>query len=133
MLSGLPQGAMLGPLLFLILVNDLPNWVSNSMRMFADDMKNWRGIQVVGNSLQEDLHKLIKWSNKWLLRFNSEKCKVMHVGHNVGTEYHLMENGKMMKLEVTKEEKDLGIYTINNLNPVCNARKWLQKQGWSLA
>ena len=46
---------------------ELPsNLVSNSMRMFADDTKIWRGIQVVGDSLslQEDLHKLIKWSNK---------------------------------------------------------------------
>ena len=70
------------------------------MRMFADDTKIWRGIQVVGDSLslQEDLQKLIKWSNKWLLRFTPEKCKVMHVNHNVGTEYHMMENGKMVKL-----------------------------------
>ena len=118
-LSGVSQGSVLGPLLFLIFVNDLPNWDSNSMRMFADETKIWRGIQVVGDSLslEEDLHKLTKWSNKWLLRFNPEKCKVTHVGHNVRTEYHMMENEKMMKLGVTKEEKDSGIYTTNNLKP----------------
>ena len=65
-LSGVSQGSVLGPLLFLIFVKNLPNWVSNSMRMFPDDTKIWRGIQVMGNrlSLQDDLHKLIKWSNK---------------------------------------------------------------------
>ena len=99
------------------------------MLMFADDMKIWRGIQVVGDSLrlQEDLHKLIKWSNKWLLRFNPEKCKVMHVGHSVGTEYHIMENWKMVKLGVTKEEKDLGIYTTNNLKPSMQCTKAASK------
>ena len=95
LLSGVPQDSVLGPLLFLIFVNDLPNWVRNSMWMFVDDTNMLRGIQVVGDSLsiQEDLHQLIKWSDKWLLRFNPEKGKVMHVGHNVGTEYHMMENG----------------------------------------
>ena len=46
-------------------------------------------------SLQEDLHQLIKLSDKWLLRYNPEKCKVMHVGHNVGMEYHMMENSEV--------------------------------------
>ena len=57
-LSDVPQGSVLDTLLFLIFVNGLPNWVSNSMRMFADDTKIFRGIQVVGESLsrQEDLH-----------------------------------------------------------------------------
>ena len=129
MLSGVPQGSVFGPLLFLIFVNDLPNWVSNSMRMFADDTKIWREIQVVGDSLslQDDLYKLIKWSNKWLLRFNLEKCKVMHVGHNVGTEYHMMANGKMVKLGVTKEEKNLGIYTTNILKPSMQCTKAASK------
>ena len=96
-LSDVPQGSVLRPLLFLIFGTDLPNWVSNSMQMFTDDTKLWRWIHTVGDSLslQEDLHKLIKWSDKWLLRFNPEKCKVMHVGHNVGTEYHMMENGEV--------------------------------------
>ena len=56
-------------------------------------------------SLQEYLHKLIKSSNNWLLRFNPEKCKVMHVGHNVGTEYPMMENGEM----VVRSDKGEGL------------------------
>ena len=115
--------------LFLIFVNDLPNWVTNSMRMFADDTKILRGIQVVGDSLslQEDWHKLIKWSNKWLLGFIPEKCKVMHVGHIVGMEYHMMENVKMVKLGVTKKEKNLSIYITNNLKPRMHCTKATSK------
>ena len=65
-LRGVPQDSVLGPLLFLIFVNYLPNRASNSMRMFMDDTKICRGIKVVVDSLslQEDLNKLIKLSNK---------------------------------------------------------------------
>ena len=68
--SVVPQGSVLRPLLFLIFVNDLLSWVRNSIRMFADDTKILREIQVVGDSLslQEDLHQLMKWSDKWLVR-----------------------------------------------------------------
>ena len=89
------------------------------MRMFADGTKILRGIQVAGDSLslQEDLRQWIKLSDKLLLRFNPEKCKVMHVSHNVRTDYQMMKNAKMVKLGVRKKEKDLGICTTNNLKP----------------
>ena len=45
MLSGVPQGSVLGPLLFLLFVSDLPDWIKNSMRMFADDVKIWNVIR----------------------------------------------------------------------------------------
>jgi len=80
-LSGVPQGSVLGPLLFLIFVNDLPAWIVNSIKMFADDIKIWRVISQAEDSdqLQQDMYKLASWSdNLWLLSFNPEKCKVMH-------------------------------------------------------
>jgi len=81
-LSGVPQGSVLGPLLFIIYVQDLPLWVANSM--FADDTKLWTKIAKLedSESLQQDLWNLAEWSKKWLLAFNPEKCKVMHIGHN---------------------------------------------------
>ena len=69
-LSGVPQGSVLGPLLFLLFVNDLPDWITNSMRMFADDVKIWNVIRTDAgdDSLQEDLNSLARWSSKWLLK-----------------------------------------------------------------
>jgi len=74
---------VLGPLLFLIYVSDLPDWIKNDMRMFADDSKIWSRIGLTDCvRLQADLDQLRAWSDKWLLSFNPDKCKVMHVGHD---------------------------------------------------
>ena len=69
-LSGVPQGSVLGPLLFPIFVNDLPDWVVNIISMFADDTKIWRGIYTVEDqeSLQDDLDKLMSWSEKMVAK-----------------------------------------------------------------
>ena len=63
--------------------------------------------------LQDDLNKLISWSQTWLLRFHPEKCKVMHIGHQIDTEYKMEDSGKTVQL--IKEEKDLGIFIVDNL------------------
>jgi len=75
-LSGVPQGSVLGPLLFLMFVNELPLWIQNEMRMFADDTKIWCKIKTEndGTTLQEDLDNLSSWSEIWQLKFNAEKC-----------------------------------------------------------
>jgi len=88
-LSGVPQGSVLGPLLFLIFVNELPDWIVSSMKMFADDTKTWTMVDEIEDSktLQADLDKLVRWSEIWLLKFNVEKCKVMHIGHCHPTKY----------------------------------------------
>jgi len=83
-LSGVPQGSVLGPLLFLLFVNGLPSWIVNSIHMFADDMKIWCTIRDINDSLslQKDLDSMVEWSDKYLLKFNVEKCKIMHIGQN---------------------------------------------------
>ena len=79
-LSGIPQGNILGPILFTIFINDLPNWVS-SCKIFADDTKLY---DVASNhvQIQTDIDALQRWSDKWNLYFNTDKCKVMHIGLN---------------------------------------------------
>jgi len=118
-LSGVPQGSVLGPLLFLLFVNELPAWIINSMMMFADDAKIWTKISSKSDSesLQEDLNKLIIWSQTWLLKFHPEKCKVMHIGHQINTTYNMTDSGKSVQLNPTREEKDLGVYIVDSLKP----------------
>ena len=118
-LSGVPQGSVLGPLLFLLFVNELPAWIINSMMMFADDAKIWTKIssESDSNSLQEDLNELIIWSQTWLLKFHPEKCKMMHIGHQINTTYNMTDSGKTVQLNPTREEKDLGVYIVDSLKP----------------
>ena len=80
--SGIPQGSVLGPTLFIIYINDLPDVVNNICKLFADDTKLYA---VVNNleaqeSLQSDIDNLTEWSSKWQLEFNTSKCKYMHLG-----------------------------------------------------
>jgi hypothetical protein len=103
--SGVPQGSVLGPLLFLIFINDLPNSIKSLLELFADDVK----ILVppsMQNIAQSDLDCLSQWENTWKLNFNVGKCKVMHCGRN-NTEFNYKLNSK--DLEVITEERDLGV------------------------
>ena len=88
--SGIPQGSVLGPLLFIIFINDLPSEVKSWIKIFADDTKIFRAICRVrdGEILQEDLNKLASWAIKWQLPFNEPKCKAVHYGRgNQRTNY----------------------------------------------
>jgi len=64
-LSGVPQGSVLAPLLFILFVNDLPDWITANIKMFADDTKIWQSLSSKEDSitLQADLDSLSKWSN----------------------------------------------------------------------
>jgi len=116
-LSGVPQGSVLGPLLFILFVNELPTWIVNEMKIFADDTKLWCRIKKESDAvtLQQDIDRLSTWSNIWQLNFNTEKCKVMHIGHSCNTEYYMTEGSLRRKLECVQQERDLGIIVSSNL------------------
>ena len=80
-LSGVPQGSVLGPILFLIFINDLPDNISSTVRLFADDCVLYRNIRRSEDQqlLQEDLDKLARWEEAWLMKFNVAKCHTMRV------------------------------------------------------
>ena len=81
--SGVPQGTILGPLLFLCFINDLPSVVhpDTQARLFADDCLVYRSISSTEDQLkfQEDLHSLATWGLQWGMRFNTDKCHILTV------------------------------------------------------
>ena len=83
-LSGVPQGSMLRPLLFIIFVNDLDDGVISKLLKFADDVKLIGQVASERDvdSLRADLQLMVEWSAHWQMLFNVEKCKVLHVGYN---------------------------------------------------
>ena len=95
-----------------IYVNALPEVVSSTVKLFADDTKLYIAIENEEDKLQlqEDLNNLQKWSEKWQLPFNVEKCKVLHLEpHNKEYNYTLISGINLHPLEVVTSEKDLGI------------------------
>ena len=113
-MSGVPQGSVLGPLLFLIYINDIDEGVASKLLKFADDSKIFNKVRdnIDSNVIQSDLHKLYKWSEDWQMLFNIEKCVVLHMGgkHNENFVYEL--GGKSLKS--VEKERDLGVIIHKN-------------------
>ena len=111
-LSGVPQGSILGPLLFLAYVADLPGVLKegSTIRMFADDTKIFKEISTPDDSklLQKDLLEVSRWSKEWLLNFNPQKCKILRFGGGPAPNYFL-EEGENELILGTTTEKDLGV------------------------
>uniref|UniRef100_A0A8C3FHN3 Reverse transcriptase domain-containing protein n=1 Tax=Chrysemys picta bellii TaxID=8478 RepID=A0A8C3FHN3_CHRPI len=82
--SGVPRGSVLGPILFNLFINDLEKGVNSEVANFADDTKLLKIVKTKADceELQKDLTKLSDWATKWPMKFNVDKCKVMHLGKN---------------------------------------------------
>ena len=118
-LSGIPQGSILGPILFSLFVNDIPGKVKSLISMFADDTKIHTPLSSEDSmfQLQEDLWVLEEWAMQMMMKFHPLKCKVLHLGKNNPQARYYMHNedGSLHKLEVAEEEKDLGVHTDKDL------------------
>ena len=106
--SGIPQGSVMGPILFVIFINDMPDVVDSMCQLFADDAKLYRNVTSPEDNrkLQDDLDRIYEWSTLWQLPFNIDKCKSLHIGRK-NKRYWYEMNGT--KLKQVTEEKDLGI------------------------
>ena len=117
--SGVPQGSVLGPLLFSLFINDLPDSVQASVKLFADDVKHI-GNAAMPDDIQGDLNKLSDWERKWYMTFNVSKCFVMHMGEaNANHGYFL--NGNIF--ESVLHESDLGVTMSHN----CEWKEQIEK------
>jgi hypothetical protein len=116
--AGVPQGSVLGPLLFLIYINDIVDNVNGNIKLFADDTVLFIDVDkddTAKEVLQQDLQALLDWSNQWLVKFNSTKTVQMKMSLKkcVTIPELLMGNSKLENME---SHKHLGLTISNNLS-----------------
>ena len=112
-LSGVPQGSVLGPLLFNVYVSDLPSKITSCKSFFADDCKIYANPLISYNQLQTDLNLITVWCEEWLLPLNCNKCAVLNIGKNNPHNYYYINN---MQLTNVDTHNDLGVIINSTLS-----------------
>ena len=118
-LSGVPQGLVLGLVKFLIFINDLPDNIRSSVCLFADDCVLYRNIHSLQDCLilQEDLTSLGQWEAHWQMKFNVAKCHSMRMTWHQHHKQILFDNSlHNQTLENVQSAKYLGISITDNMD-----------------
>ncbi|CAM4652894.1 unnamed protein product [Caretta caretta] len=112
--GGVPQGSVVGPILFNLFINDLEKGVNSEVAKFADDTELLKIVKTKADceEPQKDLTKLSDWATKREIKFNVDKRKVMHIGkNNPNYTYNMMR----ANLATTNQERDLGVIVDSSL------------------
>jgi hypothetical protein len=131
--SGVPQGSVLGPLLFLCYINDLPQAVRSQVRLFADDCLLYRPVSSIEDQvlLQQDLTALQEWASTWGMKFNAQKCYILQIHSTrlpIGYRYNLCDH----ILECTSENPYLGVLLQQDLKWSSHINRVVQRASQSL-
>ena len=117
-LTGVPQGSVLGPLLFSLYINDITEDIDSELRLFADDCVYYRKIKDTEDTvkLQEDIDRLGCWARSWGMRFQPVKCNIMQITRKrikkkINSSYSLART----VLENVEKIKYLGVTITNDL------------------
>ena len=131
--AGVPQGSVLGPLLFLLFINDIVNDIGSSIRLFADDTSLYiivENPELAAQLLNTDLEKITKWAKTWLVTFNPSKTETLLISRKVSQQAHpdLFMLGQ--KITEVDTHKHLGIYFSND----CSWHKhitYIKEKAWN--
>ena len=126
--SGVPQGSVLGPLAFVLFINDIDEAANNIsiMNKFADDTKCGQVIKGEADitKLQSCIDNLMEWATTWGMSFNVSKCKLLHIGRSNQRAEYTMDGVKLAK---TEAEKDIGVKVTESLKPSVQCREAAQR------
>ena len=123
--SGVPQGSILGPLLFIMYINTMDKdlfGLVDIISKFADDTKVGTVVKTdqQKDSMKTALNRLETWANDWQMSYNEAKCKVVHFGKNNMEEKYTLNN---VTLEKSDQEKDIGVINHQTLKPSAQCLK----------
>nr|VZI48127.1 unnamed protein product [Spirometra erinaceieuropaei] len=122
--SGVPQGSVLGPTLFLVFINDCVKDLDCNVILFADDVKLWRVIHDAADAdhLQANLNRLEDWSKCWLMPFNISKCNFLQLGgfRAPSPRTNFLYGTPLQQVD---SQKDLGLWITSSLKPTLHCAK----------